>query len=268
MWQGARTAAWEHPATCASRTLRRMDLAAARAALHTAHRVAVLTGAGVSAESGIPTFRDAQTGHWARFRPEDLASPQAYAADPELVWEWYAGRYRDVLAAEPNAAHHLLAELERQKGAGFVLATQNVDGLHARAGSGSQGGALVELHGNLGLARDEVTGEVCPLPDPTELTLPPRSPAGHRMRPHIVWFGEFLPEDALSAAEQAFAEADLALIVGTSGVVYPAAGLMFRTRQCGGRVIEINPEPTELTSHTHFSLRETASRGLQLLMDP
>ncbi|GHG06035.1 NAD-dependent protein deacylase [Deinococcus piscis] len=243
-----------------------MDLAAARTALQTAHRVAVLTGAGISAESGIPTFRDAQTGHWARFRPEDLASPQAYAADPELVWAWYAGRYRDVLAAQPNAGHHLLAELERQKGAGFFLATQNVDGLHARAGSGSQGGTLVELHGNLGLARDEVTGEVCPLPSPAELTLPPRSSAGHRMRPHIVWFGEFLPEDALNAAGQAFAEAEVALIIGTSSLVYPAAGLAFETRQAGGQVIEVNPERTELTPYANFSLRETASRGLALLM--
>ena len=245
-----------------------MDLAAARTALQAAHRVAVLTGAGVSAESGIPTFRDAQTGHWARFRPEDLASPAAYAADPELVWEWYAGRYRDVLAAQPNRAHTLLAELERQKGAGFFLATQNVDGLHARAGSGAQGGQLVELHGNLGLARDEVTGEVLPLPAPPQLTLPPQSPAGHRMRPHIVWFGEFLPEDALAAAEQAFMQAELALVIGTSGVVYPAAGLASLTQQAGGRVIEINPDKTPLTPFASLSLRETASRGLELLLGP
>ncbi|MDO4264053.1 MAG: Sir2 family NAD-dependent protein deacetylase [Deinococcus sp.] len=244
-----------------------MDLGAAQTAVQAARRVAVLTGAGVSAESGIPTFRDAQTGHWARFRPEDLASPAAYARDPQLVWEWYAGRYRDALAARPNRAHALLARLERQKGAGFLLATQNVDGLHARAGSGAQGGQLVELHGNLGLARDEVTGEVSALPDPAQLTLPPRSPAGHRMRPHIVWFGEFLPEDALNAAEQAFAEAEVALIIGTSGVVYPAAGLAFETRQAGGQVIEINPECTKLTPYASLSLRETASRGLALLLN-
>ena len=123
-----------------------MNLAEARAALHTARRVAVLTGAGVSAESGIPTFRDAQTGHWARFRPEDLASPEAYRRDPETVWRWYAGRYADVTRAQPNEAHHLLARLERGKGDGFFLATQNVDGLHLR--SGIPRDKIAELHGN------------------------------------------------------------------------------------------------------------------------
>ncbi|WP_261664035.1 Sir2 family NAD-dependent protein deacetylase [Deinococcus sp. Marseille-Q6407] len=243
-----------------------MDLRSARAALQIARRVAVLTGAGVSAASGIPTFRDAQSGHWARFRPEDLASPEAYAADPELVWAWYAGRYRDVLAAQPNPAHHLLVRLEQQKGAGFFLATQNVDGLHARAGSGTRGGRLAELHGNLALARDEVTGEVFPLPDPAQLSLPPLSPAGHRMRPNVVWFGEYLPEEALRAAQQAFAQADIALIIGTSAVVYPAAGLARDTLLGGGKVIEINPEPTDLTRLASFSLRETAERGLDLLL--
>ncbi|MVN85849.1 NAD-dependent deacylase [Deinococcus sp. HMF7620] len=243
-----------------------MDLASARAALAAASRVAVLTGAGVSAESGIPTFRDAQSGHWARFRPEDLASPAAYERDPELVWDWYAGRYRDVLAAQPNGAHRLLAELERQKGAGFFLATQNVDGLHGRAGSGQGGGQLVELHGNLVSARDEHTGEVVPLPDPDTLVTPPTSPRGHRMRPNVVWFGEYLPEEALNAAQAAFAAAEVALIIGTSGVVYPAAGLAFETLEGGGTVIEINPDATELTPYMSFSLRDVASRGLAALL--
>lgn len=243
-----------------------MNLSEARHALQAARRVAVLTGAGISAESGIPTFRDAQTGHWARFRPEDLASPDAYRRDPDLVWEWYAGRYRDVLAARPNRGHDLLAELERQKGAGFFLATQNVDGLHARAGSGQGGGRLVELHGSLSHARDEVTGEVFALPDPAELTLPPLSPAGRRMRPHIVWFGEYLPEEALTAAQDAFAGAEVALVIGTSSVVYPAAGLALETLRRGGAVIEINPESTDLTHMATFSLRETAGRGLELLL--
>ncbi|AAF09608.1 SIR2 family NAD-dependent protein deacylase [Deinococcus radiodurans] len=244
-----------------------MDLSQARAALKAARRVAVLTGAGISAESGIPTFRDAQTGHWARFRPEDLASPDAYRRDPDLVWEWYAGRYRDVLAAQPNRGHELLAELERRKGPGFFLATQNVDGLHARAGSGSAGGELVELHGNLLQARDELTGEVFPLAAPDELTLPPLSPNGQRMRPHIVWFGEYLPVDALDAAQRAFAGAEVALVIGTSSVVYPAAGLAAETLRRGGAVIEINPEATDLTPDATFSLRESASRGLELLLE-
>lgn len=244
-----------------------MNLTEARTALSAARRVAVLTGAGVSAESGIPTFRDAQTGQWARFRPEDLASPGAYRRDPDTVWEWYAGRYRDVLRAKPNPAHHHLAKLEQQKGEGFFLATQNVDGLHARAGSGTHGGQLVELHGNLISARDEVTGEIFPLPHPDALITPPVSPRGHRMRPNVVWFGEFLPEDALEAAQAAFAEADVALVVGTSGVVYPAAGLALGTLRQGGVVIEVNPEATEMTDLMTFSLRDTASRGLAALLD-
>lgn len=236
-----------------------MNLAEARAALRDARRVAVLTGAGVSAESGILTFRDAQTGQWARFRPEDLASPDAYRRDPETVWQWYAGRYADVTRTQPGEAHSLLARLERAKGDGFLLATQNVDGLHARAGSER----LVELHGNLTSARCEVCGTVMPLPDPETFTPPPTCPVcASRMRPNIVWFGEYLPELALEAATRAFQEADVALIVGTSGVVYPAAGLALETRRAGGVVIEVNPEETELTPYLSFSVRDVASRGL------
>ncbi|GAA5534351.1 NAD-dependent deacylase [Deinococcus aluminii] len=241
-----------------------MKLEEARAALREARRVAVLTGAGVSAESGIPTFRDAQTGHWARFRPEDLASPEAYRRDPETVWQWYAGRYTDVTRAQPNEAHIRLAGLERAKGDGFFLATQNVDGLHARAGSER----LVELHGNLTSARCEACGTVTPLPAPDTFTPPPACPTcGARMRPNIVWFGEYLPEDALEAATRAFQEADVALIVGTSGVVYPAAGLAFETRRGGGVVIEVNPGETELTPYMDHSVREVASKGLAALLD-
>ncbi|MBB5235672.1 SIR2 family NAD-dependent protein deacylase [Deinococcus budaensis] len=242
-----------------------MTLEQARAALAAARRVAVLTGAGASAESGIPTFRDAQTGHWARFRPEDLASPDAYRRDPETVWAWYAGRYRDVTQAQPNEAHHLLARLEREKGDGFFLATQNVDGLHARAG----GERLVELHGNLSTARCETCGTVAPLPDPETFTPPPGCPVcAAPMRPNIVWFGEFLPELALEAATRAFEEADVALIVGTSGQVYPAAGLALETRRAGGVVIEVNPDETELTPYLTYSVRDVASRGLLALLDP
>ncbi|CAM3733584.1 SIR2 family NAD-dependent protein deacylase [Deinococcus frigens] len=241
-----------------------MNLADARSALRDARRVAVLTGAGISAESGIPTFRDAQQGLWARFKPEDLASPDAYFRDPALVWEWYAGRYRDVMAAQPNAGHDLLARLERQKEGGYFLATQNVDGLHARAGSEK----LVELHGNLTTARCDVCSQVDDLPAPADFTPPPVCPrCGGRMRPNIVWFGEFLPEQALEAASDAFAAADVALIIGTSGMVYPAAGLAFETLERGGTVIEINPDETELTPRLSFSLRETASRGLAALME-
>lgn len=245
-----------------------MDLAAARAALQAASRVAVLTGAGVSAESGIPTFRDAQTGHWARFRPEDLASPPAYRRDPQMVWEWYAGRYRDVLAAQPNGAHDLLARLEAQKGPGFFLATQNVDGLHHRAGSGTHGRQVVELHGNLLSGRDEVTGQTFPLAAPAELVTPPTSPLGNRMRPNVVWFGEYLPEDALEAAQDAFAAAEVALVIGTSGAVYPAAGLAAETLRRGGIAIEINPTETEISHQMTYAIRDVASRGLASLLQP
>ncbi len=172
-----------------------------------------------------------------------------------------------MLAAQPNEGHRLLAELEAQKGAGFFLATQNVDGLHARAGSGTHGGALVELHGNLLSARDEKTGETFPLPAPAQLQTPPVSPNGNRMRPNIVWFGEYLPAEALDAAQQAFAGAEVALIVGTSGVVYPAAGLALEAVQGGATVIEINPDETELTPLLTFSLREKAGQGLRLLLE-
>ncbi|SMB89588.1 SIR2 family NAD-dependent protein deacylase [Deinococcus hopiensis] len=239
-----------------------MNLQQARDALRSARRVAVLTGAGVSAESGIPTFRDAMSGHWSRFRPEDLASPEAYYRDPETVWQWYAGRYADVTRAQPNRAHTLLAQLEREKAEGFLLATQNVDGLHTRAGSGR----LVELHGNLTTARCEACGAVAPLPSPGAFTPPPSCSACQgRMRPNIVWFGEFLPEDALAAATGAFQRADVALIIGTSGAVYPAAGLAFETLREGGTVIEVNPEETELTPYMTFSLRQVASGGLASL---
>ncbi|TDE86442.1 NAD-dependent deacylase [Deinococcus sp. S9] len=240
-----------------------MNLTQARAALQQARRVAVLTGAGVSAESGIPTFRDAQTGYWARFRPEDLASPEAYRRDPQTVWQWYASRYKAVTRAQPNAAHRLLAELEREKGEGFFLATQNVDGLHTRAGSER----LVELHGNLTTARCERCGAVTPLPAPDTFTPPPICPAcGDPMRPNVVWFGELLSRHALEAATRAFQDADVALIVGTSGVVYPAAGLAPETRRAGGVVIEVNPEKTELTPDMSFSVRDVASRGLAALL--
>lgn len=242
-----------------------MNLSTACKTLQQAKRVAVLTGAGVSAQSGIPTFRDALTGHWARFRPEDLASPEAYLQNPEQVWEWYAGRYSDVCAAQPNPGHELLTQLEKQV-ADFFLATQNVDGLHSRSGSQN----VVELHGNLNTARCENTHchHITQLPPPQHFIPPPTCPHCHqRMRPNIVWFGEYLPEQALNAAQKAFAQADVALIIGTSSVVYPAAGLAFETLEQGGKVIEINPDQTEVSELVSFSLRQTASIGLAQLMN-
>ena len=240
------------------------DMDEARAALEAAHRVAVLTGAGISAESGIPTFRQAQTGHWARFRPEDLASPEAYRQDPEMVWAWYAGRYREVLAAQPNPGHAALAELERRKPGGFLLATQNVDGLHLRAGSRE----LLELHGNLTHARCECCHDTHPLPAPDDFSPPPLCPVcGAAMRPNVVWFGEFLLEAVLFRAQQAFEKADVALIIGTSSLVQPAASLGLLTLENGGMVIEINPEKTPLSAFASLRLCQPASQALPELLE-
>ncbi|GAA4009182.1 NAD-dependent deacylase [Deinococcus rubellus] len=248
------------------------DLEHARQCLQAAHHVAVMTGAGISAESGIPTFRAAQTGHWARFKPEDLASPQAYWRDPETVWAWYAGRCREVRAAAPNPGHLALAALERRKRkaetddaetGSFLLATQNVDGLHQRAGSRR----LVELHGNLTRARCERCSVRQPLTE-TEPFTPPHCPAcGAKMRPDVVWFGENLPPLALAQAEAAFAPAQVTLVIGTSSVVEPAASLALLTLDNGGTVIEINPEPTPLTPLASFSLPMSASRALPALLE-
>nr|WP_183984029.1 NAD-dependent deacylase [Deinobacterium chartae] len=237
---------------------------AARDRLRRAARVAVLTGAGVSKESGIPTFREAQTGLWARFSPEELASPQAYRRDPEQVWRWYAERYRNCIRAEPNRAHRLLADLEMRRPEALLLVTQNVDGLHARAGSQR----VQELHGNLTQARCERCQRTAPLGDPDTLELPPPCPhCGSPMRPNVVWFGENLPSSALEAAYVAFLEAEVALVIGTSGVVEPAASLARLTAQQGGLVIEINPEATPLSAYANLSLRTGASEGLSRLLD-
>jgi len=208
-------------------------------------RVVAFTGAGVSAESGIPTFRGAG-GLWRNFRAEDLATPEAFARDPEMVWEWYEWRRQLVLNAEPNAAHRALAGLEE-----IVVVTQNVDGLHARGGSRD----VVELHGNIFRVRCTREGTTHELPG--ELTeLPPRCACGAMLRPDVVWFGEVLPDDAVARATRAMREADLVLVIGTSGVVYPAAGLL---AYCRGVTVEINPQASALSSACTFAIAETAA---------
>ena len=191
-------------------------------------RVVVFTGAGVSAESGIPTFRG-QGGLWRNFRAEDLATPQAFARDPHLVWQWYEWRRGLVRDAQPNAAHLAIAKLTRA-----VVVTQNVDALHARAGSRD----IVELHGNIFRVRcthDDRTIEAFE----AFKALPPRCECGGLLRPDVVWFGEELPADEWERATNVITDADLLLVIGTSRVVYPAAGLV---DLCRGLVIEINPE--------------------------
>ncbi|TBH20735.1 SIR2 family NAD-dependent protein deacylase [Thermus thermamylovorans] len=237
----------------------------ARERLKAAQRVAVLTGAGISKPSGIPTFRDVE-GLWRDFNPLDYATPEAYARDPQRVWEWYAWRIAKVREARPNPAHRALARLEKEvlgRGGAFLLVTQNVDGLHARAGSRN----LVELHGNLLRARCEACGHRFSLPDP--FTPPPFCPlCGHRARPDVVWFGEFLPEGAWERAERAFLEADLALVVGTSAEVEPAASLGRIAYASGAYLVEVNPEPTPLTPLAHLALRQGAVEGMAALLGP
>jgi NAD-dependent protein deacetylase/lipoamidase len=231
----------------------------ARARLRAARSVVALTGAGISAESGVPTFRGAQ-GLWKQFRPEDLATPEAFARDPKLVWEWYAWRRGLIAAVQPNPGHFALAHLEERAPA-FVLATQNVDGLHTRAGSRR----VVELHGSVWRLRCVGCGtEREDRSVPSEL--PPRCPCGALLRPGVVWFGEALPDHALREALEAVRGADVLLVVGTSSLVYPAAALPHAGLAAGAFVIEINPEPTPLSEHCQVTLRGRAAEVLPLLV--
>lgn len=216
--------------------------------LRAARRVAVLTGAGVSAESGVPTFRDAQSGLWGRYRPEDLATPEAFRRNPKLVWDWYAMRREQVHSVQPNPGHRALAELE-QRVPDFLLITQNVDGLHQRAGSRN----VVELHGNISRVKCFEDGALVEQWDDSGET-PPRCPrCGGFLRPDVVWFTESLPEDAFTRALTAASRCEVFLSIGTSTLVYPAAGLPRDALNAGAVVVEVNPNPTPFTPDaTHF----------------
>lgn len=221
----------------------------ARSLLRQSSRIAVLTGAGISAESGIPTFRD-NNGLWRNFRAEDLATPQAFARDARLVWEWYNWRRSLIAQAEPNAGHRALAALEKSKPA-FTLITQNVDGLHARAGSGNP----LLLHGDIWTLRCTRCGACVQDYSANLETLPPVCACGGVQRPGVVWFGESLPQDIWRQAEQAARAADLLLVVGTSALVYPAAGLIHLAQQSGAKVIEMNAAETPVSGVVDCSLR-------------
>jgi NAD-dependent deacetylase len=227
-----------------------------------ARRITVLTGAGMSAESGVPTFRDAQTGLWARFDPEQLASEAGFRADPPTVWRWYAWRRDAVARAEPNAGHRALAAAADHFSQ-FAIVTQNVDGLHRRAGSRN----VVEIHGSITrtvcLARcGFVEDEPARVPGGD----PPRCPdCGDWLRPGVVWFGEMLDPARLSAAEEFARECDLMLVVGTSGLVYPAAGLPLVARRAGASVVVINPADSELDRLARVIVRSTAATALPRL---
>jgi NAD-dependent deacetylase len=233
--------------------------------LSQARRVFVLTGAGVSAESGVPTFRDAMSGLWAKFDPAQLATPEAFEADPALVTRWYDDRRCQLARCRPNPGHVALAELERRitaRGGEFLLATQNVDRLHQAAGSTS----VVELHGTLWIWRCNACGAEAEERGPAFESYPPKCICGGLRRPGVVWFGEALPEPALSSAQQAARRCDVMLSLGTSGVVYPAAGLVDLALASGARVLEINPEPTPVSADVTWSLRGKTGSVLPQLM--
>ena len=222
-----------------------MTISAAARLLGQAQKIACLTGAGVSAESGVATFRDPQTGHWARFDPQQLASQDGFAADPGLVWRWYMERLLGVTQrAQPNAGHRALAEIEQMR-PHFTLITQNVDNLHERGGSQ----CVIHLHGEITRFHCNRCGRTYDLNEAEQAAAEPPHciNCGGLVRPSVVWFGENLPLSAMNAAWQAAESCDLMLVVGTSGVVYPAAQLPFVAQERGAVVIDINPEPSPIS---------------------
>ena len=257
--------------------------------LKKAERIAVLTGAGVSAESGLQTFRPAQDGLWSQYRPEDLATPAAFARDPKLVWDWYAMRREKVTAANPNPAHYALVEIEA-KVPNFTLITQNVDGYHKMAGSQN----VLELHGNIQQVRCSngcgvipesewkrvIASEAKQSPATQKETAAsqkhaPRSDASGvprcpkcnaYLRPNVVWFGESLPLDALHSAADAATNCQVFFSIGTSGLVQPAATLPHSAKKYGVIIIEINLAPTPLTPHADFALQGKSGEILPQLV--
>jgi NAD-dependent deacetylase len=263
-----------------------MSVAEVRDWVRGARHIAVLTGAGMSAESGVPTFRDANAraprppaaaaprggttglgrpgagcGLWAKFDPEQLATEEAFRANPSMVWDWYAHRRELIARVEPNAGHRALADFARRHPGRLTLITQNVDGLHQRAGS--QG--VLALHGNIADDQWLDPPKACCNPDAVVAGSPPYCDrCGNMLRPAVVWFGEALPFDVLGAAQKAARESDLMLVVGTSGVVQPAAGLARTTR---GKIVIVNPEATALDDAADAVLRGTAASLLPGLLD-
>jgi NAD-dependent deacetylase len=229
-------------------------------ALRDSSRTVVLTGSGISAESGVPTFREAQTGLWERFDPQELATPEAFARDPRLVWDWYAWRRKLVAEARPNPGHLAIAEMQHLV-QNLTLVTQNVDGLHQRAGSRD----VIELHGNIRRTKCPVEGTTVDNYDESES--PPLCPScGAPLRPDVVWFGEMLPAEAIEAASEAALGADVFLSVGTSSLVYPAAGLPFEAVENGATLVEVNPETTPLTPRADYTLHGPAGDVLPRLV--
>jgi NAD-dependent deacetylase len=224
--------------------------------LKSARRVTVLTGAGVSKESGVPTYRDALAGLWANYNFEDLASPEGFRRDPAMVWDWYTARRAQLADVQPNPGHVALAALGRRFDQ-FTLVTQNVDDLHERAGSSD----VIHLHGSVLESKCFFDCQGSPTRvTPDQFVVHDQSPpscphCGRWLRPDVVWFGEMLPQDKYLRAQHAAVSCDVMLVVGTSGLVYPAASLPLSADIAGAMVIEVNPEPTDISRVAHFCLR-------------
>lgn len=240
----------------------------ARDLVSAASRVEVFTGAGMSADSGIATFRDAQTGLWENVDPTAMASIDSWARDPEPMFAWYLWRTSLVSQAEPNPGHHAIAEWANRDGVTLTVTTQNIDNLHERAGSTD----VAHLHGSLFEFRCSICsrpwkGELPELTEPVPRITPPSCPlCNNLVRPGVVWFGEALPQKEWQLAEQRMREADLVVIVGTSGVVYPAASLPLMAYERGTPIIEVSPQPTELTRYATVFCEGTAGEVLPELI--
>jgi len=237
-------------------------LSEARARIVSAQAITILTGAGISADSGVPTFRGTD-GLWRNFRAEELATPEAFERDPRLVWEWYNWRRELIATKQPNPAHYAVAALEARLPA-FWLITQNVDGLHRASGSRK----LSEIHGNIWMVRCTVCGAVTeshqvPLP-----LLPHCGPCGGLLRPHIVWFGESLDSKDLARCAKALHTCDVLIVIGTSGMVYPAAGFASVAKEAGAFVIEVNLDPTPQSDLVDMTLRGHAKDLVPDLLQP
>lgn len=229
-------------------------------AVRDASSVVVLTGAGVSAESGVPTFRG-EDGLWRNYSPQDLATPGAFHKDPALVWEWYNWRREIIAPLKPNPAHHSIAALEARFPS-FTLITQNIDGLHRQAGSRN----ILEIHGNIWKVRCLNEGTVTENKEVPLGDIPPRCSCGAMLRPHVVWFGESLDPEVLQESFRAIEACDFLLVAGTSAVVQPSASFPILARQRGATVLEVNMEPTPISSHVNDSLFGKAGVILPQLM--
>ncbi len=230
--------------------------------LRATSNLAALTGAGVSQESGLRTFRDAQTGLWAQYKPEELASPEAFRRDPKLVWDWYAWRREAVKGVRPNLGHYALVEIEKRVSQ-FTLITQNVDGLHRLAGNQN----VLELHGNIQRVRCADCYTFAESWEDDTESVPRCRECGGLLRPDVVWFGEALRRDQLEAAIEAARSCEVFFSIGTSGVVQPAASLAFAAHNRGAAVIEINAEPTPLTSKANYILHGKSGEILPRLVE-